>query len=149
MTSGRRHRVMVALDFQNLGVSAENVEAMDSWIRGEVDRRFPVTSHEVYRAYCRPNQEAAIAELRRLRWRVKATTSDSDQWIIQETKSYCGESPGNTVVFLCSKDRDFSGLVQELRNRGVDVYGMGPSGASQRLVQAVGRQRWIQYPNRF
>ena len=123
--------------------------SMDSWIRGEVDRRFSTTSHEVYRAYCRPNQEAAIAELRRLRWRVKATTSDSDQWIIQETKSYCGESPENTVVFLCSKDRDFSGLVQELRNRGVDVYGMGPSGASQRLVQSVDRQRWIQYPSRF
>ena len=149
MTSGRRHRVMVALDFQNLGVSAGNVEAMDNWIRGEVDRRFPATSHEVYRAYCRPDQVAATAVLRRLHWRIKAATSDADRWITQETKSYCGESPRSTVVFLCSKDRDFSGLVQELCNRGVEVYGMGPSGASQRLVQAVGRQRWIQYPNRF
>lgn len=149
MTSGRRHRVMVALDFQNLGVSAGNVEAMDSWIRGEVDRRFRTASHEVYRAYCRPDQVAATAVLRRLRWRVTPIDSDADRRIIQDAKSYCGESPENSVVFLCSKDRDFSSLVQELRDRGVEVYGMGLSGASQRLVQAIGRQHWIQYPNRF
>lgn len=149
MTSGRRHRIMVALDFQNLGVSAGNVEAMDNWIVGEVDRRFPTTDHEVYRAYCRPNQDAAIAELRRLQWRVTPTDSDADQRIIQEAKSYCGESPENTAVFLCSKDGGFTSLVQELRNRGVDVYGMGPSDSSQRLIQAIGRRRWIQYPSRF
>ena len=149
MTSGRRHRVMVALDFQNLGVSAGNVEAMDNWIEGEVDRWFSTISHEVYRAYCRPDQEAAIAELRRSGWRVTPIASDADHRIIQDVRSYCGESPENTAVFLCSKDGGFTSLVQELRDRGVDVYGMGPSDSSQRLIQAIGRRRWIQYPSRF
>ena len=149
MTSGRRHRVMVALDFQNLGVSAGNVEAMDSWIRGEVDRRFRTASHEVYRAYCRPDQVAATAVLRRLHWRVTPTDSDADQRIIQDAKSYCGESPEDTVLFLCTKDGDFVNLVQEMRHRGARVYGMGPSNSSQGLMQTIGRRRWIQYPNRF
>lgn len=149
MTSGNRDRVMVLLDFQNLGVSANSVEAMNGWIVGEVNRRFPSTSHEVYRAHCRPNQQAAIAELRRLRWRVNPSDSDVDEWIIQDARSYCGESPGNTVLFLCTKDGGFAGIVQELRNRGVQVYGMGPSNSSHRLVQAIGRRRWIQWTSRF
>ena len=149
MTGGRRNRVMVLLDFQNLGVSAGNVAAMDGWIVGEVDRRFPSTNHEVYRAHCRPDQEAAIAELRRLKWRVKATTSDADRWIIQDAKSYCGKSPGETVLFLCTKDGDFAGLVQEMQNWGVQVYEVGPWDVSRHLLQAVGRPNWIQWPSRF
>lgn len=149
MTNGRRNRVFVALDFQNLGVTANNVEAMDDWIVGEVRRRCASNSHEVYRAYCRPDQQAAIDELRGLEWRVKPDTSDLDPWISQEAKSYCGESPNSTALFLCTRDGDFTGLVQEVWANGVRVYLMGPSDTNRRLVEIVGRRRWIQWPNHF
>jgi len=144
MTSGRRHRVMVALDFQNLGVSAGNVEAMDTRIMTEVRRVAPSTNHELFRAYCRPDQQAAVAELERLDWRTQSNRDDLDGSIIQQCRSYCGQDPDATILFICSKDGDFVDLVAEMRDWGVQVYVMGPRDSSQRLVQAAG-SGWIRW----
>ena len=144
MTSGRRNRRMVALDFQNLGVAAGDVKVMDTRIMNEIGRVAPSTNHEVFRAYCRPDQQAAITELERLHWRIQSNRADLDGSIIQQCRSYCGQDPDATVLLICSKDGDFVDLVEEMRDWGVLVYVMGPSDASRRLVQAAG-SGWIRW----
>ena len=146
MTSGRRHRVMVALDFQNLGVSANSVPAMDAHIMREVERIIPTWEDGLFKAFCRPDQRAAIDALARLEWRNQSDSSDLDAAIVQQCMSYCGQDRGHTVLFICSRDGDFVGLVRQMRSWGVSVYVMGPHNTNRRLVQEAG-SGWIQLPS--
>ena len=144
-----RTRLVVVLDFQNLGVTARNITKMDDFIMEGVDRIAPQTDHEVFKAFARSDQDAAVSELRKLKWRVKADKANMDSAIIQQAKSDCGHDPEKTVLVICSKDRDFASLIQEMRDWGVEVYLMGPHDVSQRLKEAVGHGRWVVWPQSF
>ena len=114
-----------------------------------MDRIAPNTEHEVFKAFARPDQDAAAGELKKLKWRVKADKGNMDPSIIQQAKSDCGHDPDNTVLVMCSKDGDFASLIQEMRDWGVDVYLFGPSDTSQKLKSAVAYGRHVQMPSRF
>lgn len=146
MTSGNRNRVMVALDFQNLGVTANNVPALDAHIVREVERIIPTWDDGLFKAFCRPNQRAAINALAGLQWRNQSSPTDLDEAIVQQCMSYCGQDRGRTILFLCTKDGDFVNLVRHLRGRGVLVYVMGPHNTNRHLIQEAGNG-WIQLPN--
>ena len=140
------NRRMVALDFQNLGISANTVQVMDDYIMREVDRIVPSANQELFRAYCRPDQRAAIAELDRLNWRTQSDRGDLDGAIIQQCKSFCGQDPDSTCLVLATKDGDFASLVEEMRDWGTLVYVMGPYDSSQHLKEVAGFGYWIQWP---
>lgn len=142
----QRTRLVVVLDFQNLGVSARDISTMDEFIMEKLDRIAPQTDLEVFKAFARPDQEAAIGELRKLKWRVKADKANQDSAIVQQVKSDCGHDPDNTVLVICSKDGDFSHLIGEMQDWGVEVYLMGPHDVSQRLKNAVGNGKWVGWP---
>ena len=146
MTSGNRNRVMVALDFQNLGVSPNGVQAMNDRIRQEVAQRVSSAGRSLFKAFCRPDQRAAVTVLAGLRWRNRSASTDLDGAIVQQCMSYCGQDPGHTTLFICSRDGDFAGLVSEMREWGVLVYVMGPHNTNRRLIQEAGNG-WIQLPN--
>lgn len=147
-SSGNRSRLIVMLDFQNLGVSAADIQDLDNRIMSELDRIAPSTDHEVFKAFARPDQLAAVNELRRLKWRVKTDNGNLDQAIIQQSKSDCGHDPDDTTLVICSKDGGFAPLIREMRDWGVTVYVMGPPNTSRRLAETAGSGYWIQWPIR-
>lgn len=139
-------RLVVMLDFQNLGVSANDVSRLDDWVMAKVAYLRSENTGELFKAFTRPDQQAAAKELRRLDWRVAESSNDSDPAIIQQAKSNCGHDSTNTTFVLISRDGDFAGLIENLQQKGVSVYVAGPSDTSQRLIRAVGPGRWWQMP---
>ena len=145
MTCGRIKIRMVALDFQNLGVSATGVQVMDARIRQEVEQKAPAASRSHFKAFCHPSQRDAVTALAGLGWRNQSAPSDLDAAIVQQCRSYCGQDPQHAALFICSKDGDFASLVEDMRGRGVRVYVMGPHDSSRALIRAAGNGR-IQLP---
>ena len=146
MTSGNRNRVMVVLDFQNLGVTASRVPALNSQIMREIERIIPTWEDDLFKAFCRPDQRRAVNVLAGLHWRNQSETADLDEAIIQQCMSYCGKDRERTILFLCTKDGDFGSLVRQLRSRGVLVYVMGPHDTNRSLIREAGNG-WIQLPD--
>ena len=144
--NGKRKRIVVMLDFQNLGVSSKNVIHLDGWVMAQLKQVRSSANFEHYKAFARPDQQEAIKGLRKCDWRVQESPSDLDRAIIQQAKSNCGQDPDATTFFLITRDGDFSGLISELREWGTEVYVGGPQGTSQRLISATGNGRWLQMP---
>ena len=142
---GRRNRLLVALDFQNVALASNRVAEMDRWLMAQLNAIAPECEFEQYKAFCRPDQAAAIDELRKLKWKTRVRDENIDSILIQECKSDCGQNPDDTTLVLCSKDGDFSGLVDEMKSWGVKVFVVGPSDTSVKLKGAVGND-FIQMP---
>lgn len=142
-------RLLVMWDFQNLGVRENRVEPLNSWLRLEMDKRFPGTSYRRFKAFSHPKQEAAADQLQELGWRVFEDDADMDEEIVNQSKSDCGQEPKDTILVLITKDGGFKDLVAEAQRKGVTVYLVTPQqGYSQSLVQAIGNNsRWIKLPN--
>ncbi len=144
--SGNRRRLIVMLDFQNLGASAAEIQDLDDRIMSEIDSIAPSTDSEIFKAFARPDQQDAVNELRRLKWRVKTDNANMDQAIIQQSKSDCGHDPDDTTLVICSKDGDFAPLIEDMREWGVRVYVMGPHDISKRLGDTAGLGYLIRWP---
>ena len=146
---GDRTRLVVILDFQNLGVSALSIKQMDRYIMEEVERIAPSTHHEVFKAFASPDQVVGVSELKKLKWQVRIDKSDQDEAIIQQVRSDCSQDAEDTILVICSRDGDFSELVKEMQQWGVLVHIMGAHNASQRLRDAVDSEHWTQWPQAF
>ena len=146
-TPAARTELLVNLDFQNLGLTANDVPAFDAWLRDELNRRFPHTANRWFKGFCAPHQSAAAEELERLGWRIWEDSDDLDSEIVSQSRSDCGRKPANTILVLGSKDGDFAGLITEMRGKGALVYLTAPAGISQRLAQAVGEDWRIPWPS--
>ena len=147
--SGHRSRLVVVLDYQNLGVSALSIKQMDSYLMEELERIAPSTDHEVFKAFASPDQVVGIAELKKLKWRVIVDESDQDEAIIQQVKSDCRHDPDDTILVLCSKDGGFGELVSEMQQRNVEVHLITPPGASRSLLATVDTDHLHQWPASF
>lgn len=146
---GDRTRLVVILDFQNLGVSALSIRHMDHYIMDGVEHIAPYTHQEVFKAFASPDQVVGIAELKRLKWQVRIDESDQDEAIIQQVRSDCSQDPEDTILVICSRDGDFGEMVKEIQRWGVLVHIMGAHNASQRLRDAVDSEHWTQCPQAF
>lgn len=134
-------RVAVFADFQNVGVSANDVDKFDKHVRDAVKRLFPDPAHTLFKAFVSPNQ--AKQSLSQNGWRIKEGTGDLDNTIIQQAKAYCGAKPTKTALVLITKDGDFSGLVKELQGKEVLVHLMSPPNPSKKLLDAVSKKHRI------
>ena len=142
--SQQRSRLLTMWDFQNLGLSAWQVAQVNSWIRRELDKRFPATSYRRFKAFSHPFQSSAADQLENLGWRVWEDTEDMDEEIENQARSDCGQEPKDTVLVLITKDGDFADLAGDLNALGVLVYLISPAfGYSRELVEVVGNKRWI------
>ena len=143
-------RLLVMWDFQNLGVRENRVTSLNSWLREEMDKRFPGTSYRRFKAFSHPKQEAATDKLQELGWRVFEDDVDMDEEIANQSKSDCGHEPKDTILVLVTKDGDFKELVAASKRKGVTVYLVTPpQGHSQSLVQAIGGKNWIKLPSSY
>lgn len=145
--SSKRKRIVVMLDFQNLGVSAKNITHLNDWVMAQLKQVRSSINFDQYKAFARPDQKAAIKELSKLKWRIQESTDDLDKAIIQQSKSNCGQDPDSTTLFLITKDGDFAELVKELREWGAEVFVGGQQASSRKLISATGNQWWLQMPN--
>ena len=145
--TGDRQHVIVMLDFQNLGVTAQNVHKLTTWIKGEIANRFPAATRTLLKAFVESNQQAAGDELGRLGWRVWKDVGDWDEDIIQRSKADCGKNPNQKALLLVTKDGDFASLAHHLRGKGVLVYVVGPQGTSQKLINSIDKGHWLQLPS--
>lgn len=142
----QRSRAVVMADFQNLGVSAQNVQAFNDFVRREVGRRVPGATSTIFKAFASPHQSEATNRMRSLGWRIQTASSNWDDGIAQQAKSDCGTDPQGSALLLITRDGDFADLVNELKRRGVRVYLLAGPNANQNLLDAVGSRRVIQWP---
>ena len=138
-----RDVILVYWDIQNLAPSFYNVADWNTFIRTEAKRRVPKAKRELFKAFLSPIHQLATDQLEKLGWRLWEGDGDWDEEIYEQAMSDVGHSPQCTVVFLVTADGDHSETVEELRTRGVRVYLIAPPAASDDLVRAVGRKRWI------
>ena len=142
-----RSRLVVMVDFQNLGISAKNVAQFDSWIRATVEQKATSATKKHFKAFGGTNQAAAIDKFSGLKWKSSKRSEDSDDAIIMESKSNCGHDPSDTVLVIATKDGGFASLVNEMKQWGVMVYIVGPESTSQKLQQAVEKGCFIKCPS--
>lgn len=143
----QRSRLLVMLDFQNLGVSAYQVPGLSTWLKEELEKKFPATSYSRYKVFASPHQSEATEQLEGMGWRAWEDSGDMDEEIVNQCKSDCGQEPKDTVLVLITRDGDFAALAEYLKALGVAVYVVStPFGFSQKLHQAVGPEHWIQLP---
>ena len=142
-----RSSLVTMWDFQNVATPVHQVKALDSTIRGELDKRFTSASHRLFKAFGGLNQSSATDELMRLGWRVWEDDEDMDEEIIAQAKSDCGQDPQNTVLVLITQDGDYMDLIEELEEQGVGVYlYTRQRGFNQSLVRLVSKNHWIKLP---
>ena len=145
----QRTRLIVNMDFQNIGLKQDQVARFDSWIVDELDKRFPGTTYDLYKAFTHSRQAAAADELINLGWRVWEEDGDIDDELYSQAKSDCLQDPEATIYVLATKDGDFSDLATELIEEGVRVYLIAPQLPSNDLLNAVGNRNLIRYPWNF
>ena len=142
-----RSRLVVMVDFQNLGIAAKNVAQFDSWMRTTVEQKAASATIKHLKVFAGSNQSAAIDKFSGLKWKSSKRSGDSDEAIIMESKSNCGHDPNDTVLVIATKDGGFTDLVKEMKQWGVTVYVVGPESTSQKLKQAAGNGYFIQCPS--
>ena len=150
----QRTRLGMMWDFQN--VPLEPDEAFDAWFYMEkfLDIAFPSIDDWELRAYTSWQHNEAIKDLRYLN--VSQVGYNADSQIEQDIRRFCnlpGSSiwgslaqrydPKDTVLILVSKDGDFSDLLYEADQAGIDVYLWTPPGCSKDLLGAVRRDHII------
>lgn len=149
-SANTQSRLVVVLDFQNLGEPAANVPQLDKWVKETAKRIAPAPSAyttELFKAFCRPDQQDAAEALRQRDWKVPESTNNSDKAIIHHAKSDCGHDRDNTTFVLISGNGDFASLTETLRESGVNVYVATPLwNASQRLIRSVDPGHRLQMP---
>ena len=138
-----RQKLLTMWDFQNMPVSAEDVPAIDKWIRNEMGKRFPSTTHRRFKAFSHTNQTDATDILLDLEWKVYEDNCDMDEELIDQSRSECLQSPENVILVIITQDRDYLDLIDELKLKGVRIYIMTTQNTSQKLIESVGKKRWI------
>ena len=142
-----RSRLLVIWDFQSMSTQPNRVQDFVTWIRSALDARLAPPSYQWFKAFAWKNQAAATDELLTLGWRIWEDDEDLGDEITVQAKSDCGQEPQDSVLVLITKDGKYENLVADLHGQGVLVYLITPSQSySKGLVDAVGQQKWIQFP---
>jgi transcriptional regulator with XRE-family HTH domain len=145
--SKERHRLVVIWDFKNLEVNGYQAAEAGKWIRNELESKFSSTTYHLYQAFALPRQSEATDILIDNGWHVWEENHDIDDEIYDQCLSVCGQDPNGTILVLMTRDSDFTGLIQELKAKGVRVYLLAPNQYSQRLLANFGKKRFIPWPS--
>ena len=144
-TKQGRSRLIVAWDFQNLALLWNEIPKTSEWIKKELAKRFPSVSYNLYKVFASPFHSSATNVLSNEGWRVREYSHDIDEELDSQSWSDCNQALLDTIFVLISRDGDFVDLIQDLRKKGVRVYLIAPENSSQRLIETVGKRRWIPF----
>ncbi len=132
------------------------IEPLSTAIMAEVKRRVPSAKRQLFKAFVGRNDVYLTRGLESHGWRVWESTTwmgfaDWSEEIYDQALSDAGQNPDGSVVFLVTADTRHVELIQELQGRNVRVYlvtqrnmGILSSVDSSQLIDAVGKQRWIE-----
>lgn len=136
-TTGRT-RLLVFWDFQNEGRAANSVQSVSDSIKAALQGRFGGASLQIFKAFGGANQSKATDMLDEAGWRIWEDDIDMDAELISQARSDSGQEPEDTLVILITKDRDYSEMINDLQERGVEVYlGQLSGNLSSKLRRAV------------
>lgn len=131
-------------DFQTAGVPAYWVGETNKNIEAELSKRF-VGMTPIFKAFTHPSQHEAAKQLENLGWRVWEGKQEVFDDIIEQAKSDLGQNPENAVLLLISRDNNFMNLIEQLTEKGVQVYVMSPQYYNNELLNKVGQRFGIQW----
>ena len=136
-----RDRALVYWDFDSVKLSDWHSDASkwDDFIEDEVYKRIPKPTHEQFKVFAGVSIHQVLSQLQDLNWDIR----DGDSDIVHHALSESGQDTDASVVFLISADPSHIELIEWLREDGVLVYLMAPSGVEESMIRAVGKKRWI------
>lgn len=138
-SQGQRTQLLFVWDFQNHGLDASDIEEEWRYIHQYLKLRFPKACSNLRRwAYTALHQGQAARELKRLEFQVFEGWFDADSQIIKDVQAACQDRPSDTVLVLVTDDGNFSELLIELKQAGVDAYVLGTDECSERLRKPLG-----------
>ena len=142
-----RTKLVLAWDFQNIGIKDADIEEEWEFIESYLDLSFPKTrSARLLHAYAMGwLYSDAPRRLRELGFIVPQTYRNADPQLIEDVLAACWRRPQRTVAVIASNDGGYSELVLELRQKAVDVYVMGTDECSERLRKAVGSGGFVHW----
>ncbi len=145
-----RSRLIVTWDFQQVGVYGPQLEDMDSFVRSQLNKRFPQASYRLLKAFAWESQSEQTDLLDELGWKVFEDDDKLVHNVFDDAKSDCGQEPEDTTFVLIAKDDVYDELIKELKERRVQVYLMTPPGPnSEVLAAAVPKKRRIVLPEHY
>ena len=146
----QRTKLVVAWDFQNRALKAEDVRDEWEYMWKYIGLLFPVArSSRLLVTYVTPNQWEARDQLEQLGFRVEESYFDADSQLIQDSLTECEKRPKKTVFILATNDGNYAEFLRELRDIGVDVYLWATDEASERLTRAVPTDHFIHWDAPF
>ena len=138
------YNLIVIWDFQTTGTPAGWVQFAHNTIMTELTKRFSGMV-PILKAFSHPTQKDASKELKNLGWRVTEDENEVYDYMIEDARSDSGHNPEGTVLVLISIDNDFVELIDELTNKGVQVYVMSAQTYGNKLCEKVGPGFCIQW----
>lgn len=134
----QRTKLILAWDYQNIGLNASEVAPEWSYMRKYLDLLHPGTksSRQLW-AYSSPFQLNASTELEKLSFQVYSGVFDADGQLAQDVLEECQKNPNRTVLVLVADDGDYTEMLRRAKEMGVDVYIWGTDQCSERLVKAL------------
>ncbi len=133
-----QYNLIVIWDFQTTGIPPYWVQYANTTIMTELKKRFSGMT-PIFKAFAHSTQQEAVKELENLDWRVWEGNEEVYDDIINQAKGDSGQNPEGTVVVLISRDNDFVELIEELMNKGIQVYVMSTQTYNNKLLEKVGQ----------
>lgn len=158
-----RSRLIVSWDFQNWRPTTNGLKETSDIINQTLSKRFPTATYKLFKLFTTDAQSYPVlfnsfdqwlstvngkndGDLENLGWRIYKYAQNIDDELDTQSYSDCLHDPEDTTFVLISRDGDFTNLLQDLREKGVNTYIIAPEGASQKLIETVGSKRWIHMP---
>ncbi len=127
--SKQRTNLLLAWDFQNLGLEVDQISVEWDYMKKFLDLLFPATkASRTLRTYTQMSlypyfsQPTVKGTFESLKFKVFEGPFDADSQIINDSRQECSKSPQKTIFILVTKDGDYAELLRELRKINVDVY---------------------------
>lgn len=147
-----RNILVIQWDYQNMGLSPDDIDNLTSEIRDYVRIIFPRVEDLKATAYMSSWNWDVREALRRKEFVIKSSSYNADRQLIQDGEVDFGLSsnsyrksinPPEAVYVLISNDGDYADYLGRLKNAGVEVFVCGTTNCSERLIRGVGTDRFI------
>ena len=154
MNKRGKDTLVIQWDYQNAAISHDDVGVFSSDLWDYMEMIF----HSVVRvralAYVSQVSQDIDSALRRKEFKITHSFHNSDRELIGEGEAYLGLSPGSdrhsidpsrAVYVLISNDGGYAEYLGRLKKEGVEVFVCGTTDCSERLIKAVGSDRFIPF----
>ena len=134
----QRTKLVLAWDFQNLGLKPEDVKIEWDSMRRYLDIVHSGThASRSLRVYVSPYQREAQAVFEGFKFKVNEGYFDADSQLIQDAIAECEKKPLKTVFVLVSNDGNYTEFMKNLRGMGVDTYLWASDKCSEKLRKSI------------